>query len=163
MLLLALLACSSTTPAVIRQTPAIDVRLAEVRAAPQQFDGVQVRWGGVIAAVRNLQEQTQLDVVARRLDSDGRPYAEDHSDGRFLALVAGFVDPVLYEKGRELTVRGTLAGTQEQPIGEYRYTYPVLRVEHIYLWPPRLPPPPLYDEPWWWDPWYPWYGPPRRW
>lgn len=150
-------------PVPIAAVPAGNVPLAEVRATPQQFAGVSARWGGQIAAVRNLKEETQIEVVMRRLDSEGRPYAEDNSDGRFLAVVTGFVDPMLYEKGREITVRGMLAGTQEQLIGEYRYTYPVVRVEQVHLWSPRPPPLPLYDEPWWWDPWYPWYGPPRHW
>lgn len=151
--------CASTVPEAIRTAPAGDVRLAEARQDPTRFRDAAVRWGGNIVSVRNLREETVLEIVGRRLDSDGRPRDEDRAEGRFLAKTAGFLDPAIYASGREVTVRGRLAEAIEQPIGEHRYVYPVVRAEQVYLWPVRQPPPstyPYYHDPFWWDPWYPW-------
>lgn len=157
--LLALGGCASV-PETIRRAPPGDVPPDEVRAAPQQYLGVTVRWGGSIVKVHNRQTETLIEIVARRLDSQGRPRAEDRSLGRFLAKVAGFLDPAIYAAGREVTVRGQFEGMVEQPIGEFRYLYPIVRAEHVQLWPPRREPDyPYYYDPFWYDPWYPWGWP----
>ncbi len=159
-LLLLLGACASNVPEPIREDTSTAVQLAEARQAPETFRGSEVRWGGTIASVRNERDATAIEIVSRRLDSEGRPYDEGRSDGRFIARVAGFLDPALYETGREITVRGRLAGAREESIGEYRYQYPVVAAEHIYLWPRRSPPPAAYPyDPFWYYPWYPWGWP----
>lgn len=160
-------ACASKVPDYIRTGPAGEVQFSEARQSPARFVASEVRWGGTIAGVRNERDATVLEVVARRLDSDGRPLEEDRSEGRFLARLAGFLDPALYEVGREVTVRGRIAGGREEPIGEFRYTYPVVAADHVYLWPKRPPPQAAYPyDPFWYYPWYPWgwpyyYHPPR--
>ncbi|RUO78033.1 Slp family lipoprotein [Idiomarina seosinensis] len=99
-----------------------------------QVIGEQARWGGVIADVRNGEEYTVIEVVNFPLKSWGRPLVSDDSNGRFLALVDGFVDPEVYKQGRSLTVLGTLEETQTGKIDDYTYTYPVLKAEGYYLW-----------------------------
>jgi outer membrane lipoprotein len=149
-------ACASGVPDPIRQTPPSDVRMTEVQRAPASFRGTLVRWGGAIVTVRNLKDETQIEIVSRRLDSSGRPLAEDRSEGRFLAKLAGFLDPAIYAAGRDITVNGRVEGAITQAIGEHSYTYPVVQVEHIYLWEP-LPPLRYRDyDPFWHDPFYPW-------
>jgi outer membrane lipoprotein len=137
--------------------------LVAVRETPEQFIGTAVRWGGAIVSVRNLKDETVVEIVSRQLDGDGRPRAEDQSEGRFLAQVTGFLDPAVYAGKREVTVSGRVAGALRQSIGEFPYQYPIVRVEQIYLWEPRLQP--NYD-PYRNDPWYPWgypYWPYRPW
>ncbi len=162
LLALPLLGGCTTVPEPIRLAPPGDVQPNEVHAASQQYLGTTVRWGGMIVKVHNLQTETMIEIVGRRLDRQGRPRAEDKSLGRFLAKVAGFLDPAIYATGRELTVRGRYEGTIEQPIGEFPYRYPVVRVEHLQLWPPRPEPAPAYlyyDHPLRYDPWDPWGRP----
>ncbi|GMR03590.1 MAG: Slp family lipoprotein [Gammaproteobacteria bacterium] len=167
--LVLLAGCASPIPEPIRLAPEGDVQLAEVRRESQRFVGSQVRWGGSIASVRNLREATLIEVVGRRLDKRGRPREEDRSEGRFLVKVPGFLDPAVYAEGREVTVRGRIEGAVERPIGEFRYTYPVVRAERVHLWEPRPLPAPAYPyyDPFLRDPWYPWgwpyypYHPPR--
>ena len=155
-----LVAGCATVPEAIRTPPPDDLQPAAVRLEPERYRDAVVRWGGVIAAVHNDADETVLEIVARRLDSQGRPRDEDRSDGRFLARTSGFLDPAIYATGRELTVRGVVEGMVEQPIGEYRYRYPKLRAEQLYLWPVRLPPEPNYRyDPYWPYIWYPWYRP----
>jgi outer membrane lipoprotein len=165
------LAGCSTVPEVIKSPPPGDVHVGEVRAEPARFVGTDVRWGGSVVTVRNERDATVLQIVARRLDSSGQPRDEDRTEGRFLAKVSGFLDPAVYEKGREVTVRGRVEGVVEETIGEFRYQYPVVAVEHLHLWAPRLPPASTYPYygPYWWHPAYPWgwpyywpYYPPYR-
>ena len=158
-LVLLLGACASKVPEPIRKGPDTTVHVGEARQSPQTFTGSEIRWGGTIASVRNERDATILEVVSRRLDSDGRPYEEDRSEGRFLARAQGFLDPALYEAGREVTVRGRLAGAREEPIGEFRYTYPIVAAEHLYLWPKRVPATAYPYDPFWYYPWYPWGWP----
>ena len=160
--------CASVVPATIRTTAPGNVQIAEVRTQPTQYNDALIRWGGNIVNTRNERDHTVLEIVARELGSDGRPLAEDKSLGRFLAKAQGFLDPAVYKPERDVTVRGRVEGVVEQAIGEYRYAYPVVRADDIYLWQPRLPATrhyPYYYDPFWYDPWYPWGWPPyhRHW
>lgn len=160
--------CASVVPATIRTAAPGNVQVAEVRAQPAQYKDAMIRWGGSIVSTRNERDHTVLEIVARDLDSDGRPLAEDRSLGRFLLKTQGFLDPAVYKPERDVTVRGRVEGVVEQSIGEYRYTYPVVRADDIYLWkprPPAAPHYPYYYDPFWYDPWYPWGWPPyhRHW
>lgn len=152
--------CASVIPEPIRTPPPSDVRIAEVRANPQSFRGADVRWGGDIVAVKNLRTETIVEVAARELENDGRPRYREKSEGRFLAKVPGFLDPVVFASGREMTVRGRFEDIVERPIGEFPYRFPLVRAEHVYLWEPL--PPTYYYDPYWWDPWYPWGWPRHR-
>ena len=106
---------------------------------PQQVVGEQARWGGVIADVRNGEEFTIIEMVNFPLKSWGRPTVGDDSNGRFLALIDGFVDPAVYEQGRSLTILGTLQEVQTGKIDDYTYTYPVIKASGHYLWKKETP------------------------
>lgn len=148
--------CASVVPESIRSA-AGNVQIAQVREQPQQFRNAVVRWGGKIVSTRNERDVTVLEIVGRKLDSDGRPLDEDRSLGRFLAKVQGFLDPAIYKAERELTVYGHVEDVVERSVGDYRYNYPLVQAEQIYLWKPRLPAPRyLYRDPFFYDPWYPW-------
>ena len=154
--------CASVVPETIRTAAPGNVQLAEVRAQPARYTNAEIRWGGNIVSTRNERDHTVLEIVARDLDSDGRPLAEDKSLGRFLVKARGFLDPAVYKSEREVTVRGRIEAVVEQAIGEYRYTYPVIQADDVYLWKPRLPAAsyyPYYYDPFWYDPWYPWGWP----
>jgi outer membrane lipoprotein len=156
--------CATAVPEAIQKPPPGDAQLGEVRREPATFRGATVRWGGSVVSVRNLKEETEVEVVARRLDNDGRPREEDKTEGRFLARTTGFLDPSVYAAGREVTVRGRIENVIEQQIGDFRYIYPLVRADEVYLWPQRPPPSPPYPypPPYWWDPWYPWGWPYHR-
>jgi outer membrane lipoprotein len=139
--------------------------LGAVRAAPSAAVGKSVRWGGNIVSVRNLKTETQLEIVGRRLDGDGRPRDENRSDGRFLANVSGFLDPLVYKTGRDVTVNGHIEGTIDRAIGEFAYTYPVVRAADVHLWEvPTTSTYPPYYYPYYYDfpfgdPFWPYYRP----
>ncbi|WP_040405290.1 Slp family lipoprotein [Ectothiorhodospira sp. PHS-1] len=158
--------CASRPPAAIADVPEEIPVLSVVRADPEGWQGREVRWGGVIAAVENRPEHTLVEVVARPLDGRGRPREVDASEGRFLAHVQGFLDPVVHAEGREFTVTGRLDGVVHRPIGEYRYAFPLVRTIGTHLWAPRPVPvrdpyyhyPPPFHSPLY-DPWYPFHHP----
>jgi len=66
-----------------------------------------------------------------------------------------------------VTVVGRIAGREERPIGDYRYSYPVIDSQDLRLWEKRMAAP-YYDDPWYdrgpylWRP-YPWYRHPYWW
>ncbi|HRY19471.1 MAG TPA: Slp family lipoprotein [Candidatus Competibacteraceae bacterium] len=131
--------------------------LAVVRAQPDAFLQMPVRWGGVIARVDNRHEGTELEIVEQPLDRRGWPVADDDSAGRFLAQIPGFLDPAIYAVGRPVTVVGLLTGTTPGQVGDYRTTFPVVTVDHHRLWPERRTPEVIYvPDPYWYGPVYPW-------
>ena len=125
-----------------------------------------MRWGGEIVSTRNLPDKTRIEIVSRSLDGGGRPRRTDRTEGRFVAYVDGFLDPVVYAKGREITVEGEVSGVESGRIGEYPYRFVVVRAASQRLWPRReaavpLPIPDPYPfwrsdpwpypyPPWWW-------------
>lgn len=96
--------------------------------------GQSARWGGTIADVRNTDTGTEIEVVNFPLRGYGRPVAGDTSDGRFRAKLTGFVDPVVYAKGKSVTFTGTIGVAEQGKIDEFSYLFPVLEVTGKYLW-----------------------------
>jgi len=105
----------------------------------QQVVGQTARWGGVIADVRNGEDYTVIEMVNFPLKSWGRPTVGDDSNGRFLALIDGFIDPAVYEQGRSLTILGVVEETRIGKIDDYTYTYPVIKATGYHLWKKEQP------------------------
>jgi outer membrane lipoprotein len=157
------LGACSVVPKELRQAPPDNPVLAEVRVDADRYIGRQVRWGGMIIAVDNEQVETRIEIVARDLLRSGRPLETDHSTGRFIAEFPGFLDPAVYAEGRDITISGVVTGIEPGKIGEHDYTWPVIRVHHHFLWPPRADLRRDYPARYYYfyDPWYPYYYYPR--
>lgn len=83
---------------------------AEVQKFPENYMSRTVLWGGVIIETNNRKGETDIKVMQTALDIEKRPVNLDKSGGRFITQYAGFLDPVIYEKGREITVVGDIVG-----------------------------------------------------
>ena len=126
-LLLSLLyGCTSAVPERIRTAPEGNPPLPVVLDAPERYLNVQVRWGGTIADVKNLPQETRVEIVARELAGDGEPKSVDRSEGRFIAIFNRFLDPAIYAIDRNLTVTGKIIGTTSHKLGDMDYRYPCL-------------------------------------
>ncbi len=142
--------CASKPPAAISKIPSENPSLTRVRLDIDSFIGSEVRWGGVISKVENKANETWVELVRQKLRENGKPRTSGKSDGRFIASFEGFVDPVVYEVGRLLTVVGTIERKTQEPIGEYDYLFPIVSVEGSYLWKVQYQvSDPYYPPPYW--------------
>ncbi len=121
------------------------------QAAETDVTGAYVRWGGIVVQVEPQANATCFEMMSTRLNASGRPnWARDDSTGRFIACRAGFYDPAIFERGREVTFTGRIGGYENRRIGEYDYRFPKVDAEVIYLWPKYTVVTAPSPWPWWW-------------
>lgn len=101
---------------------------------PDAHIGATVVWGGRVIHTENLKKGSYIIVLETSLARDTRPIDSRYSKGRFIAQSSDFLDPELYTKCREVTVAGVITGRKKMPIGNMIYTYPVVKIQQIYLW-----------------------------
>ncbi|AIF47721.1 Slp family lipoprotein [Dyella japonica] len=122
--------------------------------------GAQVRWGGQIIKTEPGPQETCFYVLQRPLDDQARPKegsSDSETQGRFVACRAGFYDPEVFTRGRDITVTGVIQGSMSEKIGDYNYAYPRVEANVVYLWPKRVA---VNYGPGWYDPyWGPYWGP----
>ena len=120
----------SSTTAESATTPAI----ADVLEQPDGFQDSAVHWGGTIASVEFKDDNTWVEVIQRPLNRRGIPVASDLSEGRFLAVIPGFLEPTDYKTGQTITLTGNLDGSETRAIGDGSYDYPKVAVADHQLW-----------------------------
>jgi outer membrane lipoprotein len=138
-----------------------EIRFEEVMQNPEAYQGKVVLWGGVIIGAKNRKEGTLIEILQKPTNMEGRPKDVDRSQGRFLALYDGYLDVAIYAQDRAVTVAGEIKGKRVLSLDEIEYTYPLVLVKEIHLWPPksndRFYPYPYWNYPWGW--YYPYWGP----
>jgi outer membrane lipoprotein len=134
------------------EIPEPTLSIASVLTSPEQYMGQRIHWGGTITKVENKAETTRIEIVSRELQKKGRPKSNDKTAGRFIAVFDEFLDPGVYTKDRQISVRGKAAGAENGEIGDYVYTYPLVSVDTHTLWKPAVKPTHYYDP--LWDHWY---------
>ena len=117
-----------------------NVPFAVLQKEPERFSGKLVMVGGTIIDTRNLNDGTQIEVLQKQLDYDGRPALTDETGGRFLVVLSQFLDGAVYHRGRSITIIGEIAGSIVQPLDEIAYRYPVLTAKELHLWSPYAGP-----------------------
>ncbi len=117
------------------------------------------RWSGVIAKVQNNTNNTRLEVVYFPGNESGRPKVSDQTEGRFVAYIDGFVDPMVYQQGKAVTVLGQLTASETGLVDKFQYVYPVIQQAIVYLWPKQQDTRVDVVDPWplWRTP-YPYWG-----
>lgn len=106
----------------------------QVASQPDSSKESMARWGGVIANIENKKDKTLLDVVYYPLRDYGRPILKNESIGRFRVYVDGFLDPMVYQKGRSMTFSGEITGLEDGLVGEHVYQYPTIQAKGYHLW-----------------------------
>ena len=133
-LLILLGGCVSVVPKELR--PEIDrsISFRELKEDPDAFTGRTALLGGEIIEAKNLQDETELEILQKPLGRGDVPMDTDESEGRFLVHHSGYLDPAIYRSGRHLTVVGEVMGGKSLKIGEAEYRYPVLTSKFLHLW-----------------------------
>ena len=108
---------------------------SELQKTPDSFIDEVVILGGKILEIQSSQTSSEVIVLQLPLGSNSRPVNSDQSKGRFLVRSDQFLDPAIFQKGRLLTVVGTLESSQARAIGGFKYVYPILEAIEIKLWP----------------------------
>lgn len=133
-----------------------------LRESSDSYKGRIFILGGIIVNTRFMETGSQIEALYVPVDSSGYLKERTHAQGRFLALYPrswGLLDPLVYKRGREITVAGTFLETRKGKIDEMEYVYPVFEIRQIYLWneerygsyPPYYYP--YYNYPFLYDPW----------
>lgn len=106
----------------------------EVIKDPGAYAGRTIVLGGTILAVENLDGRTIAEVIEQDMNSRLKPVRPESSAGRFLIEFDGFKDPALYNRGKSVSVAGTITGVEKRMLGKAEYAYPVIRPVEHYLW-----------------------------
>jgi outer membrane lipoprotein len=134
---LMLTACSPVLNRELMKQGARDLPFNELRDAPDSFKGRLFILGGVVVNTRFTETGSQIEALYVPVDSYGYLNQGGNTSGRFLALyprTRGLLDPVVYKKGREITLAAEFLETRKGKIDEMEYVYPVFEIKEIYLW-----------------------------
>lgn len=134
-ILLALVSACARNPVMDISNVDVHIKPENAVADPVATRGHKIRWGGIIISSTNLKDTTQLEILSYPLDRAGAPNQNAKASARFIALKNGYLESVDYAAGRAVTVIGTLEETRVGAVGEAKYTYPVVAIEQLHLWP----------------------------
>jgi outer membrane lipoprotein len=169
----ALLSCA---PAVLSKNYLFEgtreMSFEQLREQPDQFKGRLFILGGVIVRTKLTNNGAVIEAIHVPVDGSGSFKDSGKSEGRYRAVVPSGMpqpDPIIYHKGRRVTIAAEFIGILRGKIDEMDYGYPVFDIKQMHLWPrERLqyyPPSYVYDP--WFYPYpyyyrYPWWTHPRR-
>ena len=111
----------------------------------QQVDnriGESVTLGGYMLDTREADNQTHIIVLQAPLGLRGRPQSEDKSQGRFVVVYQGRLDPNDVGPRRKLTVTGKVLGTAQEKIANCPDPCLIIENSDLHVWP-------LYEEQFW--------------
>ena len=151
-LLFSITSCAPVISKQVREQVRPDITFAEVLNDPEHYKGQMIILSGVVIETENTKEGTLLKVLQRPAGFRGKPKGVDESGGRFLALDNRYLDVNVFTKGRAVTIAGEVREKRTLPLGEIEYTYPLIHVKEIYLWPVEKSYPDryYYHDYWWW-------------
>ncbi|HHA0035997.1 TPA: Slp family lipoprotein [Yersinia enterocolitica] len=158
--------CVTIPPAIQGTTATPQQNLNLVRTDPKVFIGQEARFGGTVINVTNEARRTRLEIASVPLDSGARPILGEPSQGRVIAYVNDFLEPVDF-RGHLVTVVGPITGVEAGKIGQTPYDFVVMNatgykrwhIEQQVLMPPMMDPW-GYRHPGMWGPgWGGWYNP----
>jgi outer membrane lipoprotein len=155
-LLVTIIGCTSPISRTLRQEAASGVTFPMVFQNPDAFQGDTVIWGGSIIRTVNTKEGSRICILETSLNMKDRPEAIETSEGRFIAVTDRQLDPLVYAKGKKITVAGKVIGkkTMARKRTGISYTYPLVQIEQLHLWHRHRHAPPSYWGPYWGPYWW---------
>ena len=155
--------------------------LSSLVQTPDAFKDRLFIFGGVVIDTKLTAEGSQIEGLFVPVDRWGYLADSARYAGRFIAVYPrskGMLDPMIYKKGRQISLAADFVEVRKAKIDEMEYTYPVFTIRQIHLWDQYADYPAYYYYPYpypyyygysyypyYYDPWpapYPYWGP-RRW
>jgi outer membrane lipoprotein len=158
--LVLLAACSPVLNRELMKQGARDVPFSQLREAPDAYQGRLFILGGMIVGSRFTETGSQIEALYVPVDSSGYLKEGEHAHGRFLAFYPrskGLLDPIVYKKGREITLAAEFLETRKGKIDDMEYVYPVFEIKEIYLWDEMRG---YYNSPYYYYPYDPFFSTP---
>jgi outer membrane lipoprotein len=131
---LVLFGCTSVLSNQVVQQADDKVSFQDLQKQPQRYRGAVVILGGQIVETLVKEGETRVQVLQLPLGTGQRPDITAPSQGRFIVIYKRFVDPLIYEKGRKITVAGAVEGSQPVVLNDGLLDVPVLLERETYLW-----------------------------
>jgi outer membrane lipoprotein len=110
------------------------ITFPDLQRQPERYRGAVVIFGGQILETVVKEGETRVQVLQLPLGAQQRPDNMAASQGRFIVLYKRFADPLIYEKGRKITVAGVVEGDQVIMLNDGPYNVPVLLERETHLW-----------------------------
>jgi len=137
-LVLMLSGCTSSPPVVPEEFRSqIDSApsFRDLQTTPQSYQGRMVLLGGEILGAKLTREGTEFEVLQLPVTADDPPAERrSESQGRFLALDRGVMDPASLPAGTRVTLVGEVKGDEVRPLDESTYRYLTIDVKHLHVW-----------------------------
>ncbi len=129
--------CSSApvVPEQFRSQIDSSISFRDLQGSPQSYRGRTVLLGGEILAAKRTQEGTEFEILQLPVTTDDSPAERrSESQGRFLALDHGVMDPASFPPGTRVTLVGEVKGDEVRRLDESEYRYLSVDVKHLYVW-----------------------------
>jgi outer membrane lipoprotein len=133
-LLFILSGCTSVLSTSVVQEADDKISFPELQKLPDRYRGTVVILGGQIVETVVKESETWVQVLQLPLGAQQRPDNAAGSQGRFIVICKRFADPLVYEKGRKITVAGVVEGGRMIMLNDRPYNFPVILEREIYLW-----------------------------
>ncbi len=153
---LALTGCAPVLDKGLMDQGAREFQLSHLVETPEVFKDRLFILGGVIVETKLTEKGSQIEALFIPVNPSGYLRDTSRHQGRFLAVYSrskGILDPLIYNKGREITLAGDFVEVRKGKIDEMEYSYPVFEVRQIHLWEEYK------DYPYAWPYPYPYYSP----
>ncbi|MBM4120279.1 MAG: hypothetical protein FJ248_05190 [Nitrospira sp.] len=139
-----------------------------LRQSADSYRGHLIVLGGEVLSAKRLKDGTRIEVLEIPLEGSLEPGPDrTMSEGRFVAIQTEFLDPATLPPGTRLTVVGEVTGSAVDKLDETDYTFPVLEIKALRVWPRReesyaRTPYYYYPPSYYWRPYYHTFGRIRR-
>ena len=166
-MLLAGCASGSVVPASLQAQIDKTLTFPQLRESPDAYRGHLMVLGGEVLSAKRLKDGTRIELLEIPLNPSLQPEPDRTlSRGRFIAVQKEFLDPATIPPGTNLTLVGEVTGAVADKLDETDYTYPVLEIKTLKVWPRRDTyshiPNYYYPPSYYWRPYYHTFGRIRR-